>query len=65
MTYYRIRHAGTGEVVATEKTKKAATALAAEATEAHTAIDALHNGLPVSFEIEKIEETVPAVEEAA
>lgn len=61
---HRVRHAITGEVISTHKTKKAATAEAKEATAAHEAIGALHNGLPVAFKVESIDDAPPAIEGA-
>ena len=53
---YEIRHAVTGQVVATHKTKKAATAQADEMTQAHREIDARHEGYEVTFIVEKAPE---------
>lgn len=46
------------------KTKKAATAAAKEMTEAHEKADALHNGEPITFSVEKRVEQEPVAEEA-
>lgn len=46
------------------KTKKAATAAAKEMTEAHEKVDALHDGEPVTFSVEKRAEQEPVAEEA-
>jgi hypothetical protein len=53
-----------GPVLGEHKTKKAATAQADEMTKAHAAIEALDNGQPWAFVIEKVEDPAPA-EEAA
>lgn len=55
-------HENTGQQVGEHKTKKKATEQAAEMTAAHEKIDAKHDGLPVSFRVEKVEDSV---EEAA
>ena len=46
------------------KTKKAATAAAKEMAEAHEKADALHNGEPITFSVEKRVEQEPVAEEA-
>ncbi len=53
-----------GSVLGKHKTKKAATAQADEMTKAHDAIDALNEGRPWEFVVEKTEDPAPAEEEA-
>jgi len=46
------------------KTKKAATAAAKEMQDAHAKVEALHNGEPVTFRVEKRVDQEPVAEEA-
>ena len=55
---YEVKHAVTGETVGQHKTKKAATAQADEMTQAHREIDAHHEGVEVTFIVEKAPEPV-------
>lgn len=56
-------HENTGQQVGEHKTKKKATEQASEMQEAHEKIDAKHNGEPVTFRVDKVEEPAP-IEEA-
>jgi hypothetical protein len=65
---YIVKAATGGPVLGEHKTKKAATAQADEMTKAHAAVDALHEGQPWEFVVEKVEDPAPPaepVEEAA
>lgn len=57
-------HDQTSQESGWHKTKKAATAAAKEMTEAHEKADALHNGEPITFSVEKRVEQEPVAEEA-
>jgi hypothetical protein len=46
------------------KTKKAATAAAKEMQNAHEKVEALHNGEPITFRVEKRVDQEPVAEEA-
>jgi hypothetical protein len=46
------------------KTKKAATAAAKEMQAAHEKVEALHNGEPITFRVEKRVDQEPVAEEA-
>lgn len=56
-------HEITGQQVGEHKTKKKASEQASEMQAAHEKINAKHDGLPVGFRVEKVEDPVP-VEEA-
>ena len=64
MAVWIVRHAVSGQLVDLYNTKKAATAAAKEMTEAHAKIEALHNGEPVTFSVEKRVNQEPVAEEA-
>ena len=57
-------HEQTEQEYGWHKTKKAATAAAKEMQDAHAAIDAKHNGEPVTFRVEKRADQEPAEEPA-
>ncbi len=57
-------HEQTGQDSGAHKTKKAATAAAKEMQDAHAQIEALHNGEPVTFRVEKRVDQEPVAEEA-
>jgi hypothetical protein len=61
---WTVKAATAGPILGEHKTKKAATAQADEMTKAHAAVDALHEGKPWEFVVEKVEDP-PPVEEAA
>jgi hypothetical protein len=61
---YQVFNAATHQLVGEHKTKKGATAQADEMVQAHREIDAKHEGAPVTFKVEKVEDPAPA-EEAA
>lgn len=63
MAMWIVRHAITGQTVAEHGTKKAASAQAAEMTDAHEAIKAKHEGQSVAFIAIKVEDA-PVEEEA-
>jgi hypothetical protein len=60
---HAIKHAVTNEIVATHKTKKAATAQADQMTQAHREIDARHEGREVTFYVEKAPDPLPILGE--
>lgn len=64
MPTWIVQHAVTNKTVDEHGTKKAAAAQAKEMTDAHTAIDAKHEGVPVTFVAVKLE-TSPAEDESA
>ena len=53
MASWRVQHIISSEVVGQHATKKAANAQAKEMTDAHVAIDAKHEGMPVGFIVVK------------
>ena len=57
-------HENTGRQVGEHKTKKKAVEQAAEMQVKHEKIGAKHDGKPVGFVIEKVEDPAPAEEEA-
>lgn len=65
MATWIVRHIISGQTVAEHSTKKAATAQAKEMTDAHVAIDAKHEGMPVGFIPMKLEEVAPVEESPA
>lgn len=54
-----VKAASGGPVLGEHKTKKAATAQAEEMTKAHSAIDALNEGQPWEFVVEKVDDPTP------
>jgi hypothetical protein len=60
---WQVKAAWGGPVLAEHKTKKAATAAAKEMQDAHEQIEARHNGEPVTFAVEKVDQE-PVAEEA-
>ena len=60
-----VKAASGGPVLGEHKTKKAATAQADEMTQAHAAIDALNEGQPWEFTVEKIDDPTPPADFAA
>jgi len=60
---YVVKHEQTGATVGEHKTKKKALEQATEMQNAHEAIKAMHNGLAVSFGVEKVE-NLPVEEES-
>lgn len=65
MMSWIVKAATGGPVLGEHKTKKAATAQADEMTKAHAAIDALNEGQPWKFVVEKVEDPAPVEEPAA
>lgn len=57
-----VKAAHGGPVLGEHKTKKAATEQADEMTKAHAAIDALNDGKPWEFTVEKVDDPAPAEE---
>lgn len=64
MTMWVVIHDQAEQEYGQHKTKKAATAAAKEMAEAHEKADALHNGEPITFSVEKRVEQEPVAEEA-
>jgi len=58
-----VLHEQTGQQVGEHKTKKKATEQASQMQDAHEKIEARHNGEPVTFAVEKVDQE-PVAEEA-
>lgn len=56
MATWEVRHVVSKRVIAQHGTKKAAAAQAKEMTDAHQMIDAKHEGVPVTFDVVKVDE---------
>lgn len=65
MATWVVKHIITNKVVGEHSTKKAANAQAKEMTDAHVAIDAKHEGMPVGFIAMKLEKATSAEEPLA